>query len=228
MSDEYIKTEKGFVKKEKQFRLKDWDYSSAGYYFVTIVTHDRVDRFGEIAGDTMNLNDVGKMIKEYWLGMGKYIGTSHVGTPLVGVQNANNVENTNNTKRTGTRPVPTKRTGTRPVPIEINLKIKTEYFNQSEILLDQFVIMPNHIHGIIILEENNKLKLGEIIGAFKSLTTNEYIKHVKENNWPRFEGKIWQSRYHDRIIRDEKKLEQKKEYIINNPQKWELDKNFVE
>lgn len=59
--------------------------------------------------------------------------------------------------------------------------------------------------------------LFEIIGAFKSITTNRYINCVKQNNWPRFRKRLWQLKYHDRVIRDENELGRIRKYIINNP-----------
>lgn len=184
MSKDYIKTSKGWVKREKHFRLVGYDYSSKGMYFVTIVSQDRIHYFGEVENGKMVLNKIGEMVQNYWLMIGRFIGSFPEESAPVGI------------------------------PIK---GIPTEYFNKSEILLDQFIIMPNHIHGIIIFEKSNNLSLGEIIGAFKSLTTNEYIKQVKENNWPRFENKFWQSRFYDRIIRTDREFSNIQKYIINNP-----------
>lgn len=106
--------------------------------------------------------------------------------------------------------------------------------------IDDFVIMPNHIHGIIswnidvgtgsprpkknpivgtgIPRPKDAPNLGKIVGYFKYQST-KYINQL--NNTP---GKrIWQSRYHDHIIRDEPDLLRLREYIQNNPKKWELD-----
>ncbi len=60
------------------------------------------------------------------------------------------------------------------------------------------------------------------------MTTNEYIRNVKQNNWKPFDQKIWQRNYYDRIIRNEKELDKIKKYIFENPLKWELDKNNPE
>ena len=65
--------------------------------------------------------------------------------------------------------------------------------------------------------------LGEIIGAFKSITTNEYIKAVKSNHWQRFNGKLWQRNYWEHIIRNEESYQNIAEYIVNNPLKWNED-----
>ncbi len=62
-----------------------------------------------------------------------------------------------------------------------------------------------------------KTTLFDIIGAFKSITTNMYINGVKNNNWARFNKHLWQLRFHDRIIRTKNELNGIREYIITNP-----------
>lgn len=111
-----------------------------------------------------------------------------------------------------------------------------------EIRVDEFIIMPNHMHGIIIIDRENvgaipcgcpetgragtrpaPTKIGNVIGAFKSLTTNEYIRNVHQNNWKPFEKKLWQRNYYEQIIRNEEELNRIREYIVNNPISWEKD-----
>ncbi|MFQ5863408.1 MAG: transposase, partial [Candidatus Brocadiales bacterium] len=108
--------------------------------------------------------------------------------------------------------------------------------------IDEFVIMPNHLHGIIILnvgagpracpgEEGQPqgvaptktLALPDIIYSFKSLTTKRYIKGVKQNGWEPFERHFWQRNYYEHVIRNEEDLNEIREYVINNPLKWAID-----
>jgi len=116
---------------------------------------------------------------------------------------------------------------------------------RSNIDLDYYVIMPNHIHGIIIINPkvettgsvvSNKTiqntettqrvvsttlkpdSLGSIIGQFKSISTKR-IRSIGKNNF------AWQSRFYDRIIRNEKELFNIRKYIEQNPLKWEFEKN---
>jgi len=65
--------------------------------------------------------------------------------------------------------------------------------------------------------------LGRYISWFKRMTTNEYIRMVKEKILPPFYGKIWQRNYHEHIIRNEKSYNIIAEYINTNPQNWESD-----
>lgn len=66
--------------------------------------------------------------------------------------------------------------------------------------------------------------VGDIIGAFKSISTNEYIDGVKQNNWQRFESKLWQRNYWEHIVRNEYEYNRVSQYIIDNPAKWQYDK----
>lgn len=63
-----------------------------------------------------------------------------------------------------------------------------------------------------------------MVGAFKSITTVNYIRHIKTKNWKRFDGKLWQRNYWEHIIRNEFAYNRISQYIINNPVKWEKDK----
>jgi REP element-mobilizing transposase RayT len=118
-----------------------------------------------------------------------------------------------------------------------------------DIILDEFVIMPNHVHGILVLRAdvgvpNNPRSnvgaqnfapvadevrifhvlpnsLGSIIRSYKAAVTQNWRKQR-----PQLSGSIWQRNYHEHVIRDERDLLKKREYIINNPMKWELDEYY--
>jgi putative transposase len=113
-----------------------------------------------------------------------------------------------------------------------------------DIDLDAFVVMPNHIHGIIVFSDCAVTEgaplvgarrggapaatkaaptVGDVVGAFKSLFTVEYIAGVKENRWPAFDRRVWQRNYYEHVIRDEPELERIRSYIDENPLRWELD-----
>ena len=67
------------------------------------------------------------------------------------------------------------------------------------------------------------LPLQSIVQWFKTMTTNEYIRNVKQDHWQPFNGKLWQRNYYEHIIRNEDELNRIREYIINNPAQWEFD-----
>jgi REP element-mobilizing transposase RayT len=60
------------------------------------------------------------------------------------------------------------------------------------------------------------------------MSTNEYIKGVKSGEYPTFDKRIWQRNYYEHIIRNHKELHEIREYIVNNPAKWELDQYYMD
>ena len=96
--------------------------------------------------------------------------------------------------------------------------------------LDEYVIMPNHLHGIVMVNAYAKRAgtrpaptIAVIVGTFKSYAMNAYIFGVKNLNWPAFDKKIWQRNFYDQIIRNIVALENTREYIKNNPKNWKDD-----
>jgi REP-associated tyrosine transposase len=149
-------------------RLKDYDYSTPNWYYVTICTKAMKCWFGEIKNGKVMLNKTGKMIEKIW----------------------------------------------EDIP---------NHYKAVE--LDSFIIMPNHLHGIIIVNfvetghaPSLQPKLGNIIGSFKSTATRRVHKNF--NNFK------WQSRFYDHIIRNEDDLSRIRNYIHNNPLKWEMEEYF--
>lgn len=71
--------------------------------------------------------------------------------------------------------------------------------------------------------QNNRVPLSKIIQWFETMSTNEYIRNVKQNNWEPFYKKLWQRNYYERIIRNENELNVIRQYIINNPLNWQAD-----
>ena len=65
--------------------------------------------------------------------------------------------------------------------------------------------------------------LGGAIGAYKSLTTVEYVRGVKTAGWPPFNQRLWQRNYYEHIARDDKSLTQIRQYIYDNPVRWSFD-----
>ncbi len=79
--------------------------------------------------------------------------------------------------------------------------------------IGEFITMPDHFHAIVSVGPS----LQKIIAWFKTMTTNEYIRNVKNNNWQPFNDKLWQRSYHDRFIRNKTEYHSIKQYIIDNP-----------
>jgi len=175
----------------RSIRLKGYDYSMPGAYFITICTNNRECLFGEIIDGEMKLNDAGRMIERWYF------------------------------------------------------ELANKFL---DIQCDEFVIMPNHFHCIIIIVETDinvgadlsvcpidkrqshriaptptSSSIPRVVQWFKTMTTNEYIRNVKQNNWIPFIRRLWQRNYYEHIIRNDKSLDKIRQYIINNPLKWEMD-----
>ena len=107
------------------------------------------------------------------------------------------------------------------------LNLENEFKN---IKLHDFVIMPNHIHGIIEICKRADTRpahtLGDIICSFKSKTTCYALKGIKNEKYKPFNKRLWQRNYYEHIIRNEKEYIQIVEYITNNPMNWEKDKYY--
>jgi len=86
------------------------------------------------------------------------------------------------------------------------------------VTLDEFVIMPNHMHALLELT-SPKVSLSAVVGAFKSVSTRD----AREAGLLA-RAKLWQRGYHDHVVRDEASLGRIREYIENNPLKWHLDR----
>ena len=103
--------------------------------------------------------------------------------------------------------------------------------------IDAFAVMPNHVHGIIILEGQPRggkgqpqgvaptaMSLGDVVHRFKTMTTKRYADGVKQCGWHSFKDRLWQRNYYEHIIRNEKSLTRIREYIFNNPAQWTHDR----
>jgi len=118
------------------------------------------------------------------------------------------------------------------------------------------MVMPNHIHGIVIIRPetptvgapprarpsdsgqargpaptsnetaNDRVEtsLSDLVHRFKTLTTKRYVDGVKQAAWPEFPARLWQRNYYEHIIRNEPDLSRIREYIVNNPLQWHLDR----
>ena len=168
----------------RSIRLKGYNYSQAGCYYLTVVTQNRECLFGDVVDGKMVLNGAGRVAQTCWLEIPNHFPNVH---------------------------------------------------------LDAFIIMPNHIHGIIFiindemgksvgvqnfepLQRSNQNKyqqiiphsIGSIIRGFK-IGVTKWFRHNTDIYT------VWQRNYWEHVIRDEKELNHIQEYTINNPLKWDFD-----
>jgi REP element-mobilizing transposase RayT len=106
----------------------------------------------------------------------------------------------------------------------------------SRVRADAYIVMPNHIHGILEMRslsregrrgdsgiEANRVPLSRVVQWFKTMTTNAYLRGVKENGWPTCPGKLWQRNYFEHVIERGNALNAIRRYIQENPLRWAFD-----
>jgi len=168
----------------RSIRLKGYDYTQPGAYFVTICTQDRQHLFGEVVDGEMRLNEAGEIVCAAWF--------------------------------------------------------KTAQLRSYVVLHeDEFVVMPNHVHGIIWIvdddggatrrvapTQNNRPagpvpgSIGAIVGQFKSTVARRVNELRSTPGVP-----VWQRNYYEHIIRNDRALNIIRRYIAENPLRWHLDRN---
>ena len=123
--------------------------------------------------------------------------------------------------------VPGNENGTahRPCPTKGNL-IVHKWIRETEnkypdVTIDKYVVMPDHLHLIVTIKERyTGCSLPDVMRFFKTMTTNEYIRGVKDGVLLPFDGKLWQKSYYEHVIRNQQDYNEIWEYIENNPAKW--------
>ena len=190
------------IHNRRSIRLKGYDYSQAGLYFITICCCNHVCLFGDVVNGEMVLNEYGTIACNEWLN-----------TPNI----RKNVE------------------------------------------LDVFVIMPNHLHGIIILNGRGELHSPDNVITENIITDNVITENIitdnksgecnsplhgpsnnigaivrgykssvtKQLNLLNIGCTVWQRNYHEHIIRNEKSYQTIAGYIVNNPSEWNDDKFYT-
>jgi putative transposase len=190
--------------RRRSIRLKGYDYTRNGAYFVTICTQDRVCLFGTVVNGHMQMNEYGREVADCWSWLAQRYSYVH---------------------------------------------------------LDEWVVIPNHMHGIIVIADDRRngsgrdgvgldvaysegvcrggsrtaltrtaltgsriasakrKTLGRLIGAFKTLSTRRI------NGVPSTPGaKVWQRDHYEHVVRNSPQLRRVRHYIASNPSRWELDR----
>ena len=221
----------------RSIRLKGYDYSQAGLYFITICSQNRICRFGEIV---MGRNGNIEMGRNGGIETGRN-GGIETGRPQGYAPTDNAIMILNDAGKM----------------VDDEWLALVERF--PNIALHEYIVMPNHFHCILEIVSNGEnvatydrattrarpydhaiddvktdndvpmknKTIGDMMDAFKSITTVKYIDGVKNRGWDRFDGKIWQRDYFEHIIRNEESYYRISEYIKNNPAKWKDDKFYM-
>ena len=156
------------IRMGRSLRLPNFDYASAGAYFVTITVNERAALLGSLneAIGGVELSDAGKMVERWWL----------------------------------------------------KLPQKFQF-----VTLDAHAVMPDHMHGIVLLGclddevPHEAVSLSKVLQWFKTMTTAEYFRGVRNGSWSRVDGRVWQRGFYDHIIRTEQDLLEIRTYVEGNP-----------
>jgi len=95
--------------------------------------------------------------------------------------------------------------------------------------LDALIVMPNHLHGILMIGTDpgcDPPSATAYVQAFKSITTIEYGRGVRDGRYPPYDTALWQRSFHDRILRTERDLDAARIYIEGNPARWQERRDF--
>lgn len=207
----------------RSIRLHGYDYSENGAYFVTICTRNREHLFGEIKNGEMRLNDAGNMIDRWWHELGNRFPDIELDAFVV---MPNHIHGIIVIKRNLMQDRVREQGRDKPLPVQFGIGFRVQGENKPS--PTQKKIDPVGAPLVGALSPHGALPLigttlGDIVGAFKSLTTNEYIRRVKAKEFSRFEKSIWHRNYYERIIRDDGEWNAFREYIGKNPEMWGAD-----
>jgi REP element-mobilizing transposase RayT len=188
----------------KNSRLKSYNYSDNGWYFVTICSKDRKNIFGEYNNKIVGEGLAPSRYKNHKI--------PHKGQPQ-GLSLQAPVRYQNDIKLSKIGQI---------IDIQWN-DIPNQYDN---IELDEYIIMSNHIHGILVIDKRDGASpsptISNIIGSFKSKCSVDNLNYIKHNNL-NTSGQIWQRSFYDHVIRNERSLMAVRKYISENPENWEQD-----
>jgi len=223
----------------KSIRLKGYDYSNAGLYFITICCKDRVCRFGDVVNGEMVLNEFGQIAHDGWIKLVErfsnfeldvfQIMPNHMhgiivlkNIPVVsGFTPDPNKEDPN--KEDPNKEDPNKEDPNKEDPNKEDPN-KEDPNKEDPNKEDPNKPEKNTIDQIEKKSKDIAPSIPDIVGAYKSLVSNGSLKKYKLRNQAM--GKLWQSNYYEHIIRNEQSFQNISSYIINNPKKWEEDKFY--
>ena len=219
----------------KSLRLKHYDYSRAGLYFITICTQNRESFFGDIQNNKMVLNDAGKMIETLWqeiqndflnIALHEYIIMPNhlhgiieitVGADSISAQNA----------QMGSKiTVGADSISAQNAQMGSKITVGADSISAQNAQMGSELpkgTNPKSSSRADMESAPTKTNIPAIIQSFKRHTTIRYIQMVKQNIVPPFHKKIWQRNYWEHIIRNEQSYLEISEYIQNNPAKWAVD-----
>jgi putative transposase len=178
----------------RSIRLKGYDYSQAGLYFITVCCEDRKNRFGRVENNEMILNELGIIAYHEWAKLSERFPNFELDVFQIMPNHMHGIIFLN-----------TEVVGATLAAVAQN---------------DDDIIDKGQPQGIA--PTSMTITVGDIVGAYKSLVSNSCLEIFKSKD--KIMGKLWQRNYYEHIIRNPEAYQRISDYIINNPAKWAEDK----
>jgi REP element-mobilizing transposase RayT len=212
----------------RSIRIKDYDYSTPGYYFITLCCNDKTFLLSDIINDTIILNEAGKLIEKWchkitnkfpkvkipiYVIMPNHL---HFLIDMIDVNNYKQTVNSHTLKE-----------------FSIGKKLDIHHFNLIDQRADTRVCPYDrliHLKPVKNKTEfyiNKQINIFNIIQWFKTMTTNNYIHEVKNKKLKHFNKRLWQRNYYEHIVRNGDDYNNIYNYILLNPVNWNKDELFV-
>jgi putative transposase len=209
----------------KSIRLKGYDYSTPGGYFVTQGIQSRRQFLASRYSGKIVLTDFGLMVQEAWFSMEiRFSRFITMDTFVIMPDHIHGIIFINDLSKhpglgPGTRPGPTNAIPSGPTDAipSVPAASISDFVPADTIPSDPAASISDFVPAALVAAAPKRPKLGDIMGAFKSITTLQYIRGVQTLGWDPFEKRIWQRMYYEHIIRSEADLRRIRRYIINNP-----------
>lgn len=206
----------------RSIRLKGYDYSQPGAYFITMCTQDRACLFGEVVDGKMRLNDAGRMVEKWWVELNRKFPGVQTDAYIVMPNHFHGIIVI--TVGADLRVCPYADDGTDAHGVGADLRVCPHPNGGTGAPQPGAHVSGAHVSGAHASGAHAGAPLPEIVQWFKTMTTNEYIRGVKTLGWPPFRGRLWQRNYYEHIIRDDESLNRIRRYIAENPLRWRLDR----
>jgi REP element-mobilizing transposase RayT len=214
----------------RSIRLRGYDYTRPGHYFITICAQGRQRLFGAVVDSALRPNDAGRLVERWWNELGNKFPTvatdafvvmpDHIhGIVVIGapgdagidVPTMNANESNDHTTVGADVPIRPRRSG-----IDSN-----DGVDSDDAVAGGFINPPRRDDrddtGTGDDPNAAAVSISRIVQWFKIMTTTGYIRQVKHAGWPPFDRRVWQRGYYERIVRDERELAAVRRYIAANP-----------
>lgn len=214
-----LKMTKSTENNRKSIRLKGYDYSKKGAYFITICANGGSLLFGNIFDGKIQLNATGQIVEEEWSRSPTIRDEIELDTFVVMPNHIHGIVYITG-ERKGEHPDNILGEHRSPLRGGVPVGARGACPNNHTDNVVPHGACPNNITG----ERRSPLRMvshsiGSFISGFKSSVTKQ-VRHITRNE----KFNVWQRNYYEHIIRDEKSLERIREYIINNPLRWYIDR----